>query len=314
MGHRFLRKILNHLERVRTIGHLSREVMVRYWGKCRRRLLVAALCTGSAEICGAWQTACVFSPASWRPSEPQSSPGPDQGQPREVKPPRKPSEQGFRLALLLGISILPWADYSYQTTVILPNGQQLQYAGGQGSPGITVFAGPAVTLPGALRRLTVGVNLGAGGFDSVNRSVVPGDIPTPFLKQNLQDALKDQHSLGQGWHPYFSPYVEHTVRSFSGNRLSVGYQYARQTGSYSGTFFPSSVSPITASYEIQLRYTSHLFRFSFNNYLYIDDSDRNNNASQRSSRKTGLIRQMGLLAGTNKTIVVFFGIGPIWVF
>jgi hypothetical protein len=212
----------------------------------------------------------------------------------------------------VGISILPWADYTYETNVTLPNGQRLQYTGGQGAPGVAVFAGPAVTLPGALRRLTVGLNLGAGGLESVSRPVVPGDTPTPFLKQNLQEALQAQHSVGQGWRPYFSPYVEHAVRSSSENRLSVGYQYSRQTGSYNGTFVPSSGNPFTASYDIQLRYTSHLFRFSFNNYLYIDDSP--NNPPQRSKRKSGLVRQMGTLAGTHKTIIVFFGIGPIWMF
>src|SRR5437899_1180045 len=109
-------------------------LVVRYWGECRRRLLVTALWTGSAQICGACQslgdpaalrpyrdeTACVFSLKLSRLSEPQSNPDPGQRPPRELKLPRKPSEQGFRLALLVGISILPWADYTYETNVTLP--------------------------------------------------------------------------------------------------------------------------------------------------------------------------------------------------
>jgi hypothetical protein len=251
-----------------------------------------ALCTSLADI-----------PAS---SQINQAPESTQRRPREVKPPRKPLEQGFQTALLFGINILPHATYGYNTSIILPNGQQLQYAGSQGAPGVTVFAGGSLTFPGVLRRVTIGAHLNAGGLNSATRPVIPEGTPTPFSKQNLQNALQSQHPSGTGWHVGFSPYVEHEIWRFSEMRLRGGYQYWRQTGAYQGTFSPNQIG--VAGYDVQMKHSSHLIRVSLNHSLSTTDT------SQHLVRKSGLIRLVGVTVGTHKTIMVFFAIGPIWEF
>jgi hypothetical protein len=272
--------------------------MVGFCRNCRRGLIGVALCTSLAEM----------------PASSQTNPAPEstERRPREVKPPRTPSEQGFQTALLFGINILPHATYGYNTRIILPDGQQLQYAGSQSAPGVTVFAGGSVTFPGALRRVTAGIHFNAGGLSSASKPVIPKDTPTPFSKQNLQNAVQNQHASGTGWNAGFSPYVEHEIWRLSEMRLRAGYQYWKQTGAYQGTFSPNQIS--VGGYGVELKHSSHMIRVSLNHSLYFNDSNGLTDTFQHAVRKSGLIRQIGVTAGTHKTIMLFFAIGPIWQF
>jgi hypothetical protein len=270
---------------------------VGFCGKCRRGLIGMALCTSLADMSASSQI--------------NQAPESTQRGPREVKPPRKPLEQGFQTALLFGINILPHATYGYNTRIILPDGRQLQYAGSQSAPGVTVFAGGSVTFPGVLRRVTLGIHWNAGGLSSATRPVIPEGTPTPFSKQNLQNALQSQHSSGTGWHAGFSPYVEHEIWRFSEISLRVGYQYWRQTGGYQGTFSPNQIG--VAGYDVAMKHSSQMIRVSLNHSLYFKDTYGTTDRFQ-PVRKSGLIRLMGVAAGTHKTITVFFAIGPIWEF
>ncbi len=242
----------------------------------------------------------------------QSCPASDQPNPHRVTPPRRPVEQGARVALVGGLNILTWAKYSYDTHVSMPDGQQLHYAGTQSAPGVTVFGGGAVTLPGALRRVTVGANFNVGGLDSLRRPVIPDGVSTPFSKNNLNGVIQNKYSTKVIWRPSLSPYIEHELGVFSEKRFRAGYQYWRQPGSYQGSFAPTESSPLSAAYNVRFKYSSHLFRFSVNNYLNLEDED--SDAPHGSKRKSGLIRQVGVLAGTHHTIMAFVGIGPFWRF
>ena len=265
---------------------------------CRRGLIGVALCTSLTNM----------------PASSQVNPAPEstQRRPQEVKPPRTPSEQGFQTALLFGVNILPHAGYGYNTRIILPGGQQLQYAGTQSAPGVAVFAGGSVTFPGVLRRVTIGIHLNAGGLSSATRPVIPKDTPTPFSKPNLQNAVQNQYASGTGWHAGLSPYVEHEIWRLSDMRLRAGYQYWRQTGAHQGTFSPNQTG--VGGYDVKMKHSSHMIRVSLNHSLYFNDSNGATDTSQHSVRKSGLIRQMGVTAGTHKTFTVFFAIGPIWEF
>lgn len=232
-------------------------------------------------------------------------------QTREVKPPRTPSNQGFRVAIMAGINILAWSDYRYSTSVNLSQAEQFNYLGGRGAPGVTVFGGAAVSLPGALRRLTVGAHFDAGGLYSLSRSVIPDGAATPFSAQNLQSAIQLQHTFGQGWNPGFAAYVEHDIGTLFDSRLRAGYQYWRQSGSYTGTF-PPNFNSFPAGYNVELNDSSQMIRVSLNNDLFAKDIY--GNPQRRARRKTGLVRQAGIAVGTHKTIMVFFGIGPVWAF
>ena len=237
----------------------------------------------------------LAAPISAQPAETSSK-----RQPSEVKPPREPENQRIRLGLTIGIDVLPWVDYSYRTTV-LANGREYQYTGKGGAPGIALSASAAVTLPGKLRRLTVGGVIQGGGLYTVNQAVAPADASVPFSTQNLQQAIRAQHPFGEGWHTSVSPYIEHDIATMGDNKLRLGYQYLTQTGSYDGLFYQSKLGGVTAAYDVQLQYQSHLVRFSWTNYV-----------GSAGGHKTGLLRQMGICAGTNKTILIFFAIGPLW--
>lgn len=238
----------------------------------------------------------------------QNAPVPDRP-PKQVNPPRQPSDTHPRLAIALGVTVLPWTHYNYQTTITLSSGRPLQYSGTGSAPGITVFASPALTLPGPLRRISLGTNLAAGGLYSLSDAVIPPGASAPFSIENLQQTIKAQHSFGQGWHAFVSPYIEHDIVSIRDNKLRLGYQFLTQSGEYSGSFPPNPVGLATASYDVQLRYRVHLIRFSWSNHLYADDYGR---GGQPAEHRTGLLRQMGVCAGTHGTVQIFFAIGPIW--
>jgi hypothetical protein len=131
---------------------------------------------------------------------------------------------------------------------------------------------------------------------------VPSGITVPFSAQNLQEAIRLQHPVEEGWHISFSPHIEHDIASFGDNKLRLGYQYESQSGSYNGSFFQGNFAA-TGTYNVDMKYQSHLIRFSWSNYAYFDSS---------AGRKIGLLRQMGFCAGTNRTIIIFFAIGPAW--
>jgi hypothetical protein len=57
-----------------------------------------------------------------------------------------------------------------------------------------------------------------------------------------------------------------------------------------------------------------MIRVSLNHSLYFNDSNGATDTFQHAVRKSGLIRQMGVTAGTHKTFTIFFAIGPIWAF
>jgi hypothetical protein len=242
----------------------------------------------------------------------QPGPASDQKHPVPVKPPRKPSARGLQVALLVGIDVRGWAGYSYDTRVSLPDGQQLRYRGTAGAPGVTLSGGGAVTLPGALRRITVGVNIGAGGLNSSTRPVIPAGVSTPFSQVNLQNQIRNKYSYAPGWTSGFSLYIDHDLGFLHESKVRAGYQYWRQMGSYKGTFEPTDRSRAPADYDVRLESRSHLIRISVNDYVSLEDPDGNTSTPHRSRRKAGMIRQWGVSIGTHRTIVVFAGIGPFW--
>jgi hypothetical protein len=212
----------------------------------------------------------------------------------------------------VGIDILGWAGYSYDTRVSLAGGQQLRYRGRAGAPGVTVSGGGAVTLPGALRRITVGVNINAGGLGSRKRPVIPAGVSTPFSQVNLRNQIRNRYLYTPGWNSALSLYIEHDLGFLHESRVRAGYQYWRQTGSYTGTFDPADRSRSLADYDVRLESRSHLIRVSVNDFVSLEDPDSNTSTPHRSRRKSGMIRQLGVSIGTHRTIVVFAGIGLFW--
>src|SRR6185437_16109366 len=112
-------------------------------------------------------------------------------EPKPVKPPREPVDQGFRMSFIVGISgqVMP-ARYSYSTRIDLPDRQQLNYAATQTAPGGFALAGLQLTPPGAFRRFTAGISFGAGGLASWLRVPIPSGASTPFSQGNLLFAIQ----------------------------------------------------------------------------------------------------------------------------
>src|SRR5262245_51317643 len=77
----------------------------------------------------------------------------DRKQPPPVKPSREPRDRAPRVVPFIGVNVFPRADYAYETHIKLPDGEQLQYNGTESAPGVTLFTGGAMTLPGVLRRI-----------------------------------------------------------------------------------------------------------------------------------------------------------------
>ncbi len=238
----------------------------------------------------------------------EKSPPSDTKNPSPVKPSREARARGFELSLVVGLRVLASASYVYDTRVSLPGADPLRYSGRQRSPGLALFAGGALTLPGPLRRITVGGDINAGGPDSKDRPVIPAGVTTPFSKQKLYSDIRARYSNRLGWNAALSPFIEHDVGFFHGARVRAGYQYWAQLGSHTGSFAPEDGSA-TANYNVRLNLRSHLVRVSVNDYVGLEDDTE---TSHRSKRRSGMIQQWGVLIGTHQTIMVFAAIGPFW--
>lgn len=236
----------------------------------------------------------------------------ERDRPRPVNPPHEPVEEGLRFGLILGLNSMSWASYSYATSVTTPSGSLLQYSGTQVSPGGTLILGAAVSPPGAFRRWTIGLNLNLGGLESWARPVIPSGTATPFSQSNLIFQIERKYGYREGWSPAISPYIEHDLAFLFGRRLRAGYAYWNQTGKYTGLFVANPATGATGAYDVRLKYSSHLVRFSLNNYEFPDEPDTTGSGSRRGKRKTGLLEQIGVLAGSHQTIMIFVGIGPFW--
>jgi hypothetical protein len=241
--------------------------------------------------------------------------GPDQqpGSPPPLKPPHKPVQHDTQVALVLGFNLFSYGQYAYKSAITMPNGSTFNYAGKQSAAGGTVLFGVAVRPPAALRRFTLGFTLDAGGLNAWSHPVIPSGVQTPFSQGNLDAQIRRGAALSYGWRPVFSPYIEHDLAFLWASRIRAGYQYWHQSGTYQGSFPPDqSRSSPWADYNVQLSHSSHLIRLSINNQMsFEDDSDPN---SPPPKRNIGFLRQAGLLIGTNRTVMIFVGLGPAWNF
>jgi hypothetical protein len=266
------------------------------------------LCLLGPALCIALRASSAVSGSL--PDPPAAAP-PHTREPTPVKPPHEAVDQGFRMSVVVGITaqVIP-AGYAYSTRVTLPSGQQLNYVGTQTARGGALLGGLQVTPPRAFRRFTLGITMGLGGLASWSKAPIPEGVSTPFSRNNLLAAIQSRYAYHSGWSPSFSPYIEHELGSFLGNRCRIGYQYWSQSGEYNGAFVPTDGSPGVAAYNVRLKYSAHLVRFSINNLTELDDSQSNGRPRQRY----GLIQQAGLLVGTNRTLTIFLGVGPFWGF
>lgn len=231
--------------------------------------------------------------------------------PRPVTPPHEAVEDRLRFVLLFGLTSMTWASYGYATSVTTPSGELLQYSGTQVSPGGTLIIGAAITPPRKFRRWTLGLNLNLGGLESWARPVIPSGTLTPFSQNNLIFQIERKYGYRSGWSPGISPYIEHDIAFLFGRKLRAGYSYWNQRGEYKGAFVANPATGEAGAYDVLLNYSSHLVRFSLNNYEFLDSDTYPGNSKNRGN-KMGLLEQVGVLAGTHKTIMIFVGIGPFW--
>jgi hypothetical protein len=264
----------------------------RYW-----RTLVMLLMTGP-----------VWMPCSSAQTAPKESP---QRPPKPIEPPHKPAQQGFRFAATIGFSLIANGKYHYNTTVTMPDGSGLAYNGAPRSSGATLFLGAAATPGGALRRFTLGFDLNFGGLDLSGHPVVPPGSITPFLQNNLNSQIAQKSLIGSTWRPFVSPYIEHEIGAILQNRIRLGYEYFHTASSISGAFAVDQPGSMQARYSVRFSQASHMIRLSVHNDSWFDDTDTDHTPPKRRS---GFLQQAGVLVGTDGSVVVFVGVGPVWIF
>jgi hypothetical protein len=229
--------------------------------------------------------------------------------PKPIEPPHRPAQQGFRLTATVGLTLIGNGKYSYNTTLTMPNGSAFNYNGTQRSAGGTLSLGVAATPPGALRRFTMGFDLNFGGLDVWGHSVVPTGAATP--QPNLNTRIGQQSITGPPWQPFVSPYIEHELGKIFQNRIRVGYQFWQASGSYNGSFAVDRLGSTQANYNVRFSQTSNMIRLSVHNDTWLDDSET---SRVPPKRRSGLLQQGGVLIGTDGSLVVFMGVGPVWTF
>jgi hypothetical protein len=269
----------------------------------------------SLIILGMWVALALSEPFQAAPmAGAPEGPTPDQQRqpPHRVEPPHKPVQPGTRIAVIFGLNLFTYGQYGYNTSVTMPDGPMLHYAGQQNAIGGAFFLGAALTPPAALRRLTVGFTVNAGGLDSWSHPVIPSGAVTPFSQSNLSAQIQRSAALNYGWRPSISPYVEHELGFLLASRVRVGYQYWHQPGTYQGSFPVDQSRSTWADYHVQLLHSSHLIRLSLNNHTSLDDDADTHSTPPK--HRPGFLRQAGILVGTNQTFMVFIGVGPTWSF
>jgi hypothetical protein len=220
----------------------------------------------------------------------------------------KLAQQGVRLTATLGL-VIETSKYSYSTTVVTQNGSALNYSGTHRSPGATPYAGAAITPPGALRRLTLGVDLHVGGLDLWGNSVTAGGSSGEQSK--LNSLIAQQSFIRPPWRSFITPYIEHDLGSLLENKLRLGYQRWQAAGSYQGSVAANLLGSANVRYNVRLSQSTHLIRLSVNNDVWSDVTETNHPPPKR---RFGLVRQGGVLIGTDGTIAAFVTIGPVWIF
>ena len=239
---------------------------------------------------------------------PKESP---QRPPKPIEPPHKAAQQGFRFTATIGFSLIANGKYRYNTSVTMPDGSALAYNGAQRTAGATLFMGAAATPAGALRRVTLGFDLNFGGLDVAGHSVIPPGSVTPFSQTNLNSQIAQKSLLSSSWHPFVSPYIEHALGAILQNRIRLGYEYFRTAGSSNGSFAADQSGSIQARYSVRFSQASHMIRLSVHNDTWLDDTDADHAPPKRRS---GVVQQAGVLIGTDRSIVVFVSLGPVWIF
>jgi hypothetical protein len=227
--------------------------------------------------------------------------------PKPIEPPHKPAQQGFRLAATIGFNLIGSGKYAYKTAVTLPNGNALDYGGTQRSSGGTLSLGLEATPPGALRRFSIGFDLNFGGVDVGGHPVIPSGPATPQSSLNAQ--IGQASITGPPWRPFISPYIEHELGSIWQNRIRLGYQYWRATGSYHGSFSIDQPPSNRANYEVRFSQSSNMVRLSVHNDTWLDDPETDQTPPKRRS---GMVQKGGVLLGTDGSVVVFVNIGLVW--
>lgn len=269
------------------------DVISRYW-----RTLAMLLITGSVLV-------PCSSPAQTVPKESPQRP------PKPIEPPHKPAQQGFRFTATVGFSLLANGKYRYNTVVTMPDGGALDYRGAQRSAGATLLLGAAATPGGVLRRFTLGFDLNFGGLDVAGHSVVPPGSVTPFSQNNLNSQIAQRSLISSNWRPFVSPYIEHEIGAILQNRIRLGYEYFNTASSTSGSFAVDQPGSVQARYSVRFSQASHMIRLSAHNDSWFDETDTDHTPPKRRS---GFLQQAGVLIGTDGSVVVFVGVGPVWIF
>ena len=240
-------------------------------------------------------------------STPKESPRP----PKPIEPPHKPAQQGFRLTVPIGFNLLENGRYRYNTMVTMPDGSVFNYSGGQRVSGGTLSIGAAATPGGALRRLTIGLDLNFGGLDTWTQPVIPPGSVTPFSQANLNTEVAEKSLSGSARGPFVSPYIEHDLGSVLENRVRLGYQYFQTAQSSSGSFHADQSGSIQAKYSVKFSQASHMIRLSVHNDTWLDETGTD---QVPPKRRFGFFQQAGVLIGTDGSFIVFVGGGPAWIF
>jgi hypothetical protein len=220
---------------------------------------------------------------------------PRAGSPRRVVlPGREPRDQSVRLALLFAASG-EWAPYTF-TTSVTAGGRAQTFSGGRFTTGERYGGSVEMGLPKALRRVSIGLTLGASILNVTrkDRSVTPSHVAPSYSATQLDGIVRA--SIDQDWRLksslFLAPYIDHDVWAFRELGLShvrVGYQY----------FGPRSMSLDGPNWHVRYEHSTHAAR------LVLDFRD-----VQRG--RLGAAFQLGLLTGTRGLIGGFVTIGPFW--
>jgi hypothetical protein len=210
---------------------------------------------------------------------------------------------------MVGLALIGTGKYSYSTTGLTQNGSALNYSGTHRAAGATPFAGSAITPPGALRRLTLGFDLHVGGLEVWRHSVINGGSSS--LQNNLNALIAQNSLIRPPWRPFVSPYIEHDLGSIFQNKVHLGYERWQTAGSYQGSVAASPLGSAPVGYNVRFSQASHLIRLSVNNDVWSDATETNHLPPKR---RLGIVRQGGVLIGTDGTIIAFITVGPVWTF
>jgi hypothetical protein len=225
--------------------------------------------------------------------------------PRPLELPKVSLDDRLRISVLAGVRFGA-TRWNYDSAFSTSGRSIAGFEGARWTQTAALTATVGLTLPGVLRRITVGTSLGVGGPALYERAPIPDDAAVPFDRDAFFRAFTPTEQSEPAWNAGLpnalevSPYVMHDILVFHEDgeniRVRLGYQHTRLDFSRTGMFDTrDGTRTVAMQFDARFRNEARLARVAVN----LTDS----------RGRGGYEVELGIAAGTKRTFIFFMNFG-----